>query len=310
MRITHREIIERDIDYSIISSILNNKEFERFLLSKINEKGELTEIYHSLVQTQTSGGVGESDIVLLYNDNGSNFAIFIEDKINADPQPNQRARYDDRAIQLKKLKKFDRYYVILCAPKKYLSTLKSEGYEICISFEEILELLTDELTKSIFLYAIEEKSCGYTPIKDELKTKFWEYLYSYVDNKYTALKLKHHSGPRGSSAVWPIFTTYIKGLTIVYKSDRDYIDLEFAGMANRNAEVLEILKSFDLSNYVLVDAHKSLALRFNIPKEKHVEFDRDFNNQITSIDFVLNEVSKLNQIADKLTLKGKERFPL
>lgn len=310
MEIIHKDIIERDADYSLIFSILNNKAIETLILAKINESGKLIEAYHSLIQVQTTGGVGESDIVLIYEDEKhSKFALFIEDKINADPQPNQRERYDDRAKQLCG-KKYDRYYIILCAPQKYINTYKSEGYEICISYEELLPFVNEPLTYSIFSYAINEKTNGYTPVKDELKTEFWDFLYKYVEDKYHALHLKRHNGPRGSSAVWPIFTTDIKGLSIVYKSDRDFVDLEFSGMADRKDTILNLLNNFNLEKYVLANTSKSLSLRYEIPKNKHVSFDEKFNNQIDNIDFALDVISELNEIARKLTLTNVCKFPL
>ena len=93
MKYTFESVIERDADFAIINAFSRNKKVRELFLNKIGrDDGEIKEVYHSLVQQEEGYGIGESDIVLVLEDKNGAFGIMIEDKINADAQPNQRER--------------------------------------------------------------------------------------------------------------------------------------------------------------------------------------------------------------------------
>ena len=151
-------IEERDTDLAIIKSFVDYKSVRDKVFDVINRHGDIVKIYHSLTQKECDGNYGESDIVIICKDDKGLFAVFIEDKINAIPQPRQRSRYDDRALNLMQSEHFDDYYVLLCAPKAYLDTAKADGYTFILAHEDIKELLKDDdMNKSIFCYSCEKK---------------------------------------------------------------------------------------------------------------------------------------------------------
>ena len=235
---------ERDTDFAIISSFINKKEVRSLFFERINNEGELVKVFHSKTQIESDGHDGESDIILICENKNGKFAIFIEDKIAADPQPSQRQRYEDRANLLKVEEGYDKYYVVLCAPQAYLDTEKANGYEIKISHEEINACLDEsDFEKHIFDFSTLEKKQGYVVVKNDAVTDFWDNLYKYIEMMHPHLvNKKKISAPRGGKAAWPAFNTGVKGLVIRWKTNFNCVDLEFAGIES-NLNILENQKS-------------------------------------------------------------------
>ena len=102
MKHTFRYLVERDADFAIINAFEKNKEVRKLFLSGYRDLNSIIiETRHSFMQQEVGYGYGESDIIFILEDKKGKYAIFIEDKINADAQPSQRERYEIRAKQLK-----------------------------------------------------------------------------------------------------------------------------------------------------------------------------------------------------------------
>ena len=313
MDIIFSNIEERDTDFAIIRSFKNNEKVRNLFFSQINRKGNLIKIYHSLPQQESDGHTGESDIVFICEDNEGKYAIFIEDKIAADPQPKQRQRYDDRAELLKLKEGFKKHYVFLCAPRAYLGNSKADGYKLTVAHEDIMEVVDDELDRSIFDYSCNVKEQKYTPIKNDAVTSFWPSLYEYVDKHYPKLTINRVASPRGSNAAWPSFKIpSIKGLRIVWKSDikRNCVDLEFRGMAEQQEAFMDIIKRIGATNFKPARTNKSMSLTVKFSKSDNVSFNRPFDEQIENIKKFLDVVNEFNELTTKIYYEGINEFPL
>ena len=306
-------IEERDTDFAIIRSFLDYEKVRMLFFSQIGIKGEVIKVYHSKIQKESDGHFGESDIIFILENENERFAIFVEDKIVADPQPSQRNRYSDRGDLLKKEDGYTKFFVFLCAPKAYLDTSKADGYEYSVSHEDICELLNEkDLSAEIFRYSCDRKKQGYEPIKSESVTSFWKRLYDFIDEHYgKELQIKRSIKPRGENAAWPEFSTCVKGLNIIWKSDnkRNCIDLTFRGMASHHAAFNKIIKKVGASSYDPVKTGKSLALRVHA-SDREVSFKRDFDKQIDNVDFCLRIVKEFEIIAKKIWFLGITKFPV
>lgn len=213
MKYIFGSVIERDADYALINAFLTNDKVRKLFLDLISRNdGEIEEVYHSLVQKEEGHGVGESDIVFVIKDNLGRFGLMIENKINADAQPNQRERYDIRAKELKKLGIFDKYYVFLCAPQSYLDSMMAKDYEQKVPYEKITSLLDEGLDKAILLKSSEG---GVTIIKSESVTEFWNKLYKHVHDYYSDLHIVGKLRDRSSKSLWPDFRTVINVMVAI-----------------------------------------------------------------------------------------------
>ena len=311
IQVKFADIEERDTDFAIIRSFIDYESVRNLFLTKINKTGSLIKVYHSKVQTESDGHVGESDIIFILEHNKKKFAIFVEDKIAADPQPSQRKRYDDRAELLKKEEKYDEYFVFLCAPEAYLGTAKADGYYLTVSHEEIAKCLNDnDLNKFVFAFSTDEKKQGYNPIKNEPVTEFWDKLYKHVKEHHPQLIINESSKPRGGNAVWPEFGTNVKGLRIIWKTniEKNCIDLTFNGLASDLNRFNQIVASANATNYVPAKTNKSMALRASLPTSRAVFFKENFEKQIDNIDYCLRIIDDLFEVGNRILRTGTDKI--
>lgn len=318
MEIMISKIEEKDTDFAIIRSFIENNEVRELFFNKIDKHGELVKVFHSLMDVESDGHMGESDIVFICENKKEKFAIFIEDKIAAGPQPRQRERYNDRAELLKAKEGYDSYYVFLCAPNAYLKLdAKTTGYGLTISHEEIADKLdNNSFDKAIFNYSEDEKLQKYSPVKNDNVTNFWDELYRYRRKHFPNLDLPETHGPRGSDANWPQFRTGVKNLVIRWKTGHNFnsIDLEFGGMNetdDRRAIVFELFRKIDPHrHYIPVDTGKSMSLSKKLSSKDEVSFNKPFRDQKRMVHRCLKIVEQLFQLAVTIKMMNIKEFPI
>ena len=304
-------IEERDTDFSIIQSFVKYKKVRELFFNKIKREGEIVKIYHSLSQDEGDGHNGESDIVIILQNKKGRFAIFIEDKINADPQPKQRERYDIRAALLSDAENYQNHYVFLCAPKVYLDTAKADGYKYTVSHEDICNFVDEEdINKTILKKSFDDKKQGYCPIKNNEITVFWHKLYDYIKSKYHDLDFKEPGDAKGSRSDWFTFRTTVKQLYIVWKTTKNSVDLEFTRMGKKSDAVISILKSVGIDKANIEETGKSVSLRLFYSSDDEVSPRKPFEEQIERIDCCLSMALYLNDLAQKIRFQNIERFPI
>lgn len=289
------KVYERDIDLLVINKFMNDNNFKNLFLNKLEITGyNVINCIHSY-----SDKDGENDITIIISNGKEKIGILIEDKINAIAMKNQSDRYKRRGETLKKSGTFDKYYIFIIAPNDYLKTNEeSKKYEYRISYEEILETVKeDSYAAALLSSAINEKKNNYSVVENKTVTDFWNKYYDLVDSNYPSLSIKKHTGPRGSDALWPIFSTPVKGLLIYHKSDKGYIDLTFPGLAEKYYDIYEIVKNFLGDKYTLQVTGKSLAIRANVSK---IDFRKNFASQIEQLIEALDAVQSLQELLSKI----------
>ena len=302
MKFHFNYIVERDADFAIIRSFTMNKKVRKLFFKKNNLKNPvLLDVYHSLVQTEPDGGIGESDIVFVLKNKKQKFGILIEDKINANPQPNQRNRYYDRGEKMKLDNVFDDFVVFLCAPNQYLNSSLADGYENKVSYESIIDRLDNCLDKEILIKACENDNLI---IKDDNVTEYWYQLYAYVYAlKNPNIVISGKPTDKSSRSLWPTFKTAIKGCTVVMKTDRGFLDLELPGMGNKAEELYSLLNTFGMNKNV-VKTGKSASIRIKFDETDWLYFVKDFNDQKAILNKWLDGVEELTKLAAEI--KNKE----
>ncbi|MBQ6841237.1 MAG: hypothetical protein IJO63_03890 [Bacilli bacterium] len=303
MNINMEKVFERDIDLLMINKFVNENKTCHYFSSKIGIENYLVEsLQHSLMDEN-----GESDITVILNNGSKKIAFLIEDKIDAIAMPNQRGRYDIRGNKGIKNKEYEEYFVFIIAPKEYLdSNEEAKKYENQISYEELVSLFEEDLyAKTLLEQAIEEKKKGYIIIENQNVTLFWDNYYHYININYPSLNINKVDGPRGSRASWPIFNTPIKKIKIRHKSDRGYMDLEFAGLANKYYELYDLVKDYLDEDMTLEITNKSVSIRLLVPV---MDFTQEFTNYISEMEICMNSVIRLEKLLKKLNLKEIEKL--
>lgn len=137
-------IRERDIDLLLIEELNVNRDFCSFFVQNLFEDSSNiieAKALHSVVNPQ----FGETDILFFYKTDKSSNAILIENKIDANAQPEQAERYKIRATAIQKEYHCDTRTCIV-APHNYLiNNSEAQKYQNQISYETIREYFKKQI---------------------------------------------------------------------------------------------------------------------------------------------------------------------
>ena len=295
-------IAERDTDFALMREINLSSEVQQLFLEKVNEKGSLLKVLHSLVEEEQAGKLGESDVVLVFErPNETRFAIFVEDKIAASPQPEQRERYELRAVKFVEKMKLDRHYVVLFAPQEYLNREPSRKYDLRISHESVADLCIDELDKQVFIDSCKAKQSAKKRIDLQI-TGFWNETIDYIGEHHKDLLFKSKKVDRGPNSKWLEFGTSIKSIKIIYKNDQNVVDLTFNRMAGKRSDVIAVFEEMhvDLGDRYFFDTSASLALRKDLHRDLQIDFRKTFESQKGKMESIIDEVYKMAEMIKKI----------
>ena len=130
-------IFERDVDLLLAEEFGVNPAFADHVKSLTKFAGEPATVAEFWVSK--SDTLGESDLVVVYQrSDGSRFALLIEDKVDANLQPDQAARYRMRAERERSKGMYADFEVILCSPAFYFENHGDLGvFDRRISFEQL-----------------------------------------------------------------------------------------------------------------------------------------------------------------------------
>jgi hypothetical protein len=194
-------VYERDVDLLLLEEMHVSTPFRRWLESAIIgeqlEEASFIDAYHSICDV-TSGGAGESDLVLLFSDaNNQRWAILIENKVSAAAQPEQGVRYRRRGIHGVESGKWQRFKTAIIAPELYLSRGSDvANFDAKLSYEQVrgwfdqcVECDPDRAAfkSKVLQLAIDQSRRGYIPKMDERVTKFYHDYWEFVTREFPEL---------------------------------------------------------------------------------------------------------------------------
>lgn len=300
MKLVFENVLERDIDLLIMRRFAMNditfiKLFSERIADELSEKYRVISVYHSVLTND-----GETDVEVILSDGEDKISFLIEDKIDAIAQPEQAQRYEIRAKRDLEQGLFDRYYIFIVAPQKYLkSNQEARKYAYQISYEEIRDILTDEFEQALLEKALNESKQGYMPVEDRKVTEFWDKLYDFIDTRFPdTFSIQWHKGKaRGSNAVW-IMIKCGQGACIEIKTNKGYVDLEILGYADKFVEFSKMNKDIiDQNRLFIRTASKSLAIRKYIDK---IDFTGSFSGQIEKVEAAFLAAKELQDLVKYL----------
>lgn len=227
---------ERDVDLLLAEEFSVNQTFaERFKsLTKFADRSATV----SNFWVSKSNNLGESDLIVLYqSEDGESFALLIEDKVDANLQPDQAARYRLRAEQDRAHEIYSDYEILLCAPDHYINKRSDLiGFDRKVSFEKIAEIIrmgNDPRAnyRADFLQTASTKRINtWSRENDVLTNDFWNAAYELATTEFSQLEMKRLKVTKNST--WITFRprdlpTMPKHVYVSLKGDRGHIDLTF-----------------------------------------------------------------------------------
>lgn len=265
---------ERDTDLLVLEELKSNSNFRDWFLSKTIGSipdYEFEGAWHSLTQV----GLGESDLAFIVISENIKTLFLLENKIDADFQPDQAERYRKRGENRIKDGQCDKYYTVLLAPKKYI--VRNDDFDYYLEYEEIREWFlqqTDlgersQYKADVLEIAIEKLRRGYSAIVDEHATNFWWDYYHYANKNYPHLKMRKPPAgiPKGSGFMTfePTDAGLGKRDQIIHKG-YGAVDLQFAGKASEIEDIIAEFSDSLSDEMEIVEAGKSASIRIKIER--------------------------------------------
>lgn len=207
-------VTERDIDFLLLEELTVNQTFQRWFQQRVAQAFTYQAplgVWHSVVDAE----LGESDLVFIYGSaTGERMAILIENKINAEPQPEQAKRYRARGIRGVKSGRWDCFSTCVVAPERYLASSKhSQGYDVEVAYEEVLAFFAEQGSEDrrsaykaeLLNEAIEQNRRGYQAAQCPAMTAFVADYYAVAHERFPQLMMQEPR-PRPSGSTWISFS--------------------------------------------------------------------------------------------------------
>ena len=297
-------VSERDIDLLLLEELNVSESFSSWFYRKIIKQDNTPKIkgaWHSISDAE----FGESDLIALYE---NDFAVLIENKIDAYAQPNQGERYHKRAEKGIKEGKWSNYKTCMLAPELYLQKEQdSQTYDAVLSYEVIVEWFNNKVNvdsrsayKSFLLNeAIEQNRRGYTVKPDEKVTEFWQKYWELAYFEAPELEMKK-PGIKPAKSDWPEFrpNNLNKSFVIVHKLQRGHIDLQITGGAEKIEDIQALLVNIDAE---VVKTGKSASVRMFIePIDRFQSFEEQKEQVLKGLHSAVKLLNLSKQFTDKI----------
>lgn len=227
---------ERDIDVLLAEEFCVNQKFASWFLRQTKFAERPAEVVDVFVSK--ADNLGESDLIVLFEDRAGKFALLIEDKVDAPLQPDQAQRYRLRAEKEVQREFCAAYEIVLCAPDHYIMARTDlDGFDRRVSFERVADFLDTQADKrssyrAAFLRTAASRRVNtWVREEDEDTTVFWSAAYKLASERFAILEMKP---PKPAKAqAWMQFRprdlpTTPKWTYVSLKGDRGHVDLTFS----------------------------------------------------------------------------------
>ena len=148
---------------------------------------------------------GESDLVVAFDGPNGKLILLIENKVDAEFQPDQQDRYRMRAKRWEASGRDCEVRTVLLAPEDYLKQPGSEQFDRQISYERLVEALRgtkdprSQFVGKALQDGIDHYREGYAPIPDDMVSNWWTTIYEIAAAEQPRLNLKK-PGPKPKGA--------------------------------------------------------------------------------------------------------------
>jgi hypothetical protein len=289
---------ERDIDLLLVEEFYSSESFRNwFIENTIGTRlcpTQLCGVWHSVMQNET----GESDLEVDFLDaNDQRWRVLIENKINAEFQPDQGIRYIKRGEAYKNNEgdnllrpRCDEFYTVVIAPEKYVNNhSECQEFQFRVAYEKLHDWFSNAsgmgergiFKQKMIEAAIEQQSLGYQPQFNEVATQNWQLYYQWVQKIAPELGMLEPKQSKTSGTFIGVKPPKVfpDSLEIIHKTENGYVDLQFPGKAKLEPDweafkrrVSNLLES----DMTIVKAGNSAAIRLFVPA---IDIIKDFGEQ-------------------------------
>jgi hypothetical protein len=194
-------------------------------------------------------------------------ALLVEDKIDAQFQPDQLARYRERGEAGRRISKWAQYQVVLCAPQSFIERqVISKEFDAVLAFEDIADFirqeqrsLRGEYRAGFLTTAAAHASTSYVKFKDADTDTFWWSAYEMAQRDFPALEMREPNYASGAN--WIIFrpADMPGNIWTEFKGASGVVDMMFYGTSME--QVRRVAGALVDSNMTIQMVGKSPAIR-------------------------------------------------
>lgn len=223
---------EKDIDLLIVEELYVSREFQEWLVTQLSSSiNDFHDGWRSVTRFN-----GESDIEFSYeNTEGEEIRVLIENKIKAEEQPRQAARYSERASKYVSIGEVDRAVTCLFAPEHYLDKEIEDKYDIFVTYESVRDWFDKhdnpraQFKTAVLDAAITLGEQRYIKSTDENTQMFWRH-YEALAQEYPELEFTVSHTP-ASGTTWFRFTpsSLDDDASLIHKAGRGVVHLSISG---------------------------------------------------------------------------------
>ena len=204
---------------------------------------------------------GESDLIVVFEREKKRLILLVENKIDAQFQPDQGKRYSQRAKRWQTENPGTQVRTILIAPKEYADQQSpdSEFFDYHISYEDLVNVLKSASDpRTVFLAnalqeGIEAHRRGYVSVPHEAVTRVWREIANISRTVAPRLNMKEPDEKPGKSTY--IYFRQAEGIpyssekvAVVIKGNKGFADLQFgATMPSDLRRIVSELLESDMS---------------------------------------------------------------
>lgn len=309
-------VAERDVDFLLVEEFRSSSAFQRWFLQRALPESEqddlerhtLSKVLHSV--SAASGGLGETDLVLVYDDESTRrIAILIENKVGADAQERQGERYQQRKQKLLTDRACDDAVCVLIAPREYAEkTANLQHFDQCIAYEDILAHWQTRTPKAepelaarlshrceVLQYAIEGCRRRCRPVPDEQISRFWRAHAERARMVAPHLRIARPAG-RPARSTWVYFNRSLPKdprlptRDLYHKMASAQVHFILHGWGVHLDLIEPLLKATLDADMHLTTAGRALAIGAHVPR---VDMTKAPESQYDAIDAALRAASRL-----------------
>jgi hypothetical protein len=200
--------------------------------------------------------------------------LLIENKVNANLQPQQAKRYGERGQTYLAQGICDEFHTVLVAPERYFGSGESlKGFDGKVTYEAIRDWFQDQnwgdrqrYKTALLTAAIKKQELGYQPLADAPVTEFWRQYWQFIQAQAPELTMKEPvAKPAGAGFITLSAESLPKGVMLLHKLPHGNVDLQFSGMGERMDELRAKYKGCIDGDMSFAKAAKSGCIRLQVP---------------------------------------------
>jgi hypothetical protein len=238
----------------------------------------------------------ESDLEIAFESSSGEILFIIENKINAQFQPNQAEDYKNRGIEYVRRGKCSEFYTVLFAPKDYIRAIEqNHKFHYYLSFEKVIEFFFTQnqlgnrakykievLTRAIEKYGYRRQISNsskktYQPSDvNHGITSFWEHYWEDLSERIPELYMPRPGIKGPASTFIGLAKSVLPPKVIIYhKFVHGYVDLQFDSLGNNAESLINVFRNYIEVGMSIQKVGKSaVVVRIEVPKiNPHMFYD-------------------------------------